>query len=89
MTGMLSPDMPLSRITVASLLDQGYEVDFSAADDFGESDLGICPPCDRRSQIATRQLHYLDHPDESSDSSQHRRLSADMRQYAIDYGRSK
>jgi Leishmanolysin len=34
---------PLSTITIGTLKDQGYEVDFSTADPFSIDDLGDCP----------------------------------------------
>ena len=34
---------PLSKITIGTLKDQGYEVDFSTADPFSIDDLGDCP----------------------------------------------
>ena len=34
--------MPLSRITIGSLQDMGYEVDYSLADPFTIADLGVC-----------------------------------------------
>ena len=88
MTGFLfSSNLPLSRITIGSLLDMGYQVDFSVADNFTAQDLGICPPCtDQRRRldapyVGTRQLLVGD----NISSSQ---LSESMREYATDYGRS-
>lgn len=87
MTGFLfSSNLPLSRITIASLLDMGYQVDFSVADNFTAQDLGICPLCnDQRRRldapyIGTRQL--------LGDNSSSSQLSESMREYATDYGRS-
>ena len=52
MTGFRSGDTPLSRITIGSLSDLGYTVNFEAADPFGIADLGscgsFCPAAGRR-----------------------------------------
>jgi Leishmanolysin len=46
MTGFLGPSTsPLSRITVATLQDLGYQVDYSKADAFGRSDLAASCTC--------------------------------------------
>lgn len=78
---------PLSRITIASLQDLGYEVDYSTAESFGRANLGSgsCV-CNRRTLLdmehgETRQLG-LGHP-----STQPRRLGQATRQVALDYGR--
>jgi len=42
MTGFVNQYMPLSKLTVASLADMGYSVDYTKADPFGRSDLGDC-----------------------------------------------
>lgn len=89
MTGFLSsPNLPLSRITIGALLDQGYEVDFSAADSFAAQDLGICPPCGDRRKLDvvafTRQL--VRSP--SSRGMRRQQLSDSVRQHAIDFGLS-
>lgn len=43
MTGFSSGSLPISRVTVGSMEDMGYEVDYSAADPFTAADLG--PSC--------------------------------------------
>ena len=89
MTGVLSGSfLPLSRITIASLRDQGYEVDLDAADPFDASDLGTCPPCDRRRRraVATRQLRLGD--DGDSTTNHRRRLSAAMEEHAVQFGQA-
>jgi len=98
MTGVLSASfLPLSRITIASLRDQGYEVDFSAADPFDASKLGTCPPCDgrrRRRAVATRQLRLTgdngddDDDDGTTNHRRRRRLSAAMEERATQFGQS-
>jgi Leishmanolysin len=46
MTGFLGPSAsPLSRITVGTLQDLGYQVDYSKADAFGRSDLNSSCTC--------------------------------------------
>ena len=42
MTGFVGKAMPLSNITIASLADMGYTVNYSLADPFGRADLGEC-----------------------------------------------
>jgi hypothetical protein len=43
MTGFSSGAMPISRVTIGSMEDMGYEVDYSAADPFTAADLS--PTC--------------------------------------------
>lgn len=79
---------PLSRITIASLEDLGYTVDYSPADSFGRSDLGSGCTCNRRRSVLsmshgeTRQLGL------GGPGIQSRRLSQEMYQFAVDYGRN-
>jgi len=87
MTGYLSgTSQPLSRITIGSLKDLGYSVDYSVADPFGSSDLDTCPVC------GTRKLSVLDHPHGETRQlgirgmKQHRKLSPTIRQSAIEEG---
>ena len=54
---------PLSKITIGTLKDQGYEVDFSAADPFSIDDLGDCP--DFCPELATRRKRGLRPKDEN------------------------
>ena len=89
MTGFLfSSSLPLSRITIAALLDMGYDVDFAAADNFTAQDLGVCPPCsDRRrtidtAYVGTKQLMG------NNISSSREQLSESMREYATGYGQA-
>lgn len=60
MTGFLSGrDQPFSKITVGSLEDMGYEVDYDAADDYTINDLGFCgDSCDNPVNIPGRLLQY-------------------------------
>jgi len=89
MTGTLgSGDNPLSRVTVGSLEDMGYVVDYTSADPFTAADLGPGCTC-RRRNLRNRQqgeVFLL-----GSDSREHRRdlqepLSEELRKYAIQAG---
>jgi hypothetical protein len=89
MTPLISGNNQLSRITVGSLEDLGYVVDYSHAAAFGRTDLGTAPSCtcNRRSLLdvhhnETRPLG-LGRPDDTV-----RRVpSADALQFAIDFGK--
>jgi hypothetical protein len=50
MTGFLNRGSIISEITIASLQDLGYSVDFGQAEPFGRSNLGVGCTCDRRSR---------------------------------------
>jgi hypothetical protein len=89
MTGYAGSVNPLSRITIGSLEDLGYTVDYSTADVYGRSNLGVNCTCNRRQRSLldmyngeTRQLGL------GSPNVVRRRLSAAARQIAVDYGRS-
>jgi len=91
MTGYMSDQdqsNPLSKITIGSLEDLGYSVDYSVADPFGSGDLGTCPPC------GTRKLSVLDHGHGETHqlglrhTKQRRQLSPTLRQSAIEAGRA-
>ena len=78
---------PLSRITIGSMEDIGYTVDYSAADSFVRADIATSCRCNRRSLMdmfhgETRQLGL------GMSSTKKRHLSAETRQVAIDYGLS-
>ena len=78
------PNRPLSRITIGLFNDMGYQVDYAAADPYGRNDLGPFCTCGGRS---------LRFDGSSEDASQQRpssvrTLSAYMREYAMDVGRS-
>ena len=74
-------DNPLSRITMASLEDMGYTVNYAAADPFGAANLK-CTPC-----TTTRRLNGLARQWNSS-SSRQRTLSAKSYQMVMNYGKS-
>jgi Leishmanolysin len=60
MTGFLAPSSsPLSRITVATLQDLGYQVDYSKADAFGRSDLNPACTCPAR-RLRQQERSLLD-----------------------------
>jgi Leishmanolysin len=63
MTGFLGPSTsPLSRITVATLQDLGYQVDYSKADAFGRGDLNQACTCSaRRLRKKERALLDMNH----------------------------
>jgi hypothetical protein len=63
MTGFLGPSAsPLSRITVGTLQDLGYQVDYSEADAFSRSDLAASCTCPvRRLREKKRDLLDMKH----------------------------
>jgi hypothetical protein len=73
MTGFLNGENPISRITIASLEDIGYEVNYDVADPYGSSDLGSCS-C----QSNNRNLRS---------KPKKRKLSQEMHDYATKRGR--
>jgi len=90
MTGYISltssDPVPLSRLTIATLQDLGYTVDYSSADDFGTSDLNlsVCPLCNGRQlrSVGSRQLGV----DEGL--TKRRKLPDSLRTEAVQYGLS-
>jgi Leishmanolysin len=57
-----SGSSPLSRITVGTLHDMGYEVDYSKADPFSKSDLAaLCKCAGRRMRNKERNLMDMKH----------------------------
>ena len=91
MTGFLVPGVPnpISRITIASLEDMGYQVDYSKAEDYGTEDLGAGCTCPRRQ----RSLLDMSHGEArqlglGSPNATRRRLSEEMRESAIESGRA-
>jgi len=91
MTGSLDNGRlnPLSRITIASLEDLGYEVDYSTADAYGRSDLGAGCTCTRRLRSILDMAHgETQQLGLRSPNTPRRRLSEEMRDHAIGYGRA-
>ena len=56
MTGFSDEDMPFSRLTVASLEDIGYGVNYDAADDFDGSNTACCTGAIRPSSLNAPSL---------------------------------
>lgn len=90
MTGYLNSGVlaPLSRITIASLRDLGYSVNYAAADFYGRRNLGAGCTCNRRRSL--RDSH-----DDDSDTHQiglslpdTQTLSPDLHKVARNYGQS-
>ena len=91
MTGFVeSTPTPLSRITIGTLQDLGYTVDYSKADYFGRSNLGTSTGCicNRRRSLPdmhhgeTRQLGL------GLPNTVRRVISNDAHRLAVDYGKS-
>jgi Leishmanolysin len=80
MTGFSNPGVsnPLSTITVGSLEDVGYTVDYFAAEPFGTENVAPQCLCNGRRARRVRGL--------GQEGGRGRHLSDEMRQYAIDYG---
>lgn len=89
MTGILEfDDMPLSRITVASFEDLGYEVNYDSADPFGTDDLNPSCVCRRRRDLAAVEAIHLYNHTNIGVARTKRRLSEELRQTAIAFGLS-
>lgn len=107
MTGFINLDVanPLSRISIASLEDMGYQVDYSTADKYGSSNLGAGCTCNRRmrstmrnatkqgaarlvslSTTTTSSTTAAAAADSMTRNGNRRRLSEEMRQYAVTQG---
>lgn len=71
---------PLSRVTVASLEDIGFEVNYDNAEAFTAADLDPSCICDRRKLLGHGNVRSL------TKSTRKRELREDLRQYAIEYG---
>lgn len=87
MTGYVNgaTKFPLSKITIGSLEDMGYKVDYSKADSYGRSDLATSCLCNRRSllDMPHGETHQLGH--EISNTG--RRILSDAKyQAAVNYG---
>lgn len=83
MTGFANFDFPLSRITIGSLEDIGYDVSYSAADRFTAQDLGTCQCRRRLLKGGTETVH--NGTDEHS--SRRRKLSSEGYEAAVKFGR--
>lgn len=94
MTETLNFDLnPLSKITVGSLEDLGYEVNIENADAYGESDVNASCRCDRRRRSLFFKLPpWFPNPFQARPIGRQQsgpdkpQLSEELRQYAVDYG---
>lgn len=93
MTGYASQPFQLSRITIASLEDLGYQVSYRTADRLTSRDLGSCS-CSRRqlrggSENATSVAHNDNNNtnEEKEEIKPRRRLSDEGYEEAVRYGR--
>ena len=89
MTGFASGGLPMSRITVGTLEDLGYEVDYSKADLFGQSELADECVCNADRKLGTndnfnRRMLKAKPPQHQK----RRKLSAQGRAIATEYGRA-
>jgi hypothetical protein len=84
MTGVINTTATsfLSRITIATLEDIGYKVDYSTADPYGGANLNPSCLCNETQRRLVRGVSH------ESRSRRRRRLSDESRQDAIDYGQS-
>lgn len=83
MTPVLSRGLvnPLSRVTVATLEDIGYTVDYTAADSYDASHLDPSCVCDRRDRSLSDQTIH------SGDRQTVRTLLSGARQKAVEFGK--
>ena len=95
MTGTLNFEAnPLSRVTIGSLQDMGYEVSYSSADEFTRADLNGTDPicvCNRRDERQRRRLWDGEHGDVVALGGHRSRratakMSVELREYAINQG---
>jgi hypothetical protein len=90
MTGYLDDRKnPLSRITIASLEDMGYRVDYSKADPFTRDDIN--PSCLCRRRTLMEMMHGETHAlgPRASGAQNRRRISEDAYNIALNYGRQQ
>jgi Leishmanolysin len=85
-------DNPLSRITIGSLEDIGYTVDYSPAGNYTRDHVDPDCLCDGSDQSLRRRIahgasHFLLDLNESTKPAR-RQLSDEVRQVAIDYGQA-
>lgn len=80
---------PLSRISIASLEDIGYDVDYSSADSYTESDLNPNCVCRRRRTLVD-MIHGETHQlGLRIPGTQRRKLSDELFDMAMSYGKEK
>jgi hypothetical protein len=80
---------PLSRITVASLEDIGYDVDYSSADSYTESDLNPNCVCRRRRTLVDMMHGETHQLGLRIPGAQRRKLSGALFDLAVTYGKEK
>jgi hypothetical protein len=89
MTGFLNSGLnPLSRITIATLGDLGYTVDYSTAERYGTNDVTTSCRCGQRllsNVINHNKPHQLG---TSHKATQRRSLSEEAHQMAVEYGQA-
>jgi Leishmanolysin len=89
MTGFANPGVsnPLSRITIGSLDDMGYAVDYTRADPYGAANVNISCLCGRhRRRLGLQSDSLPDSPPMKSDTLRNLALNGTARQKAIEYG---
>jgi hypothetical protein len=86
MTGYSDLDVlnPLSRVTVGSLEDIGYTVDYKQAQEFTASDLNPSCVCQRR--LEHGEMHFLRSSTREQDAPRRHRLSKEKQQKAVEHG---
>jgi Leishmanolysin len=85
MTGFANPGSrnPLSRITIGSLDDMGYAVDYTQADPYGAANLNSTCVCGQRQHLRS----LSDSSPGNSGTLRHlARINSTARQQAIEYG---
>lgn len=91
MTGYLNSGVlnPLSRITIGSLQDLGYSVDYAAADSYGRGNLNPSCTCNQRQSLSDMEhgdTHQFSHS--VVPNTARRALSQDLHNVALAYGQS-
>jgi hypothetical protein len=79
---------PISRMTIASLADLGYQVDYSKADSFRKEDLDPSCTCNNSTGRRTLEDNAMAGPAATVDTVPRRHLSSTGRQQAITYGKT-
>jgi Leishmanolysin len=89
MTGYLNSGLnPLSRISIATLGDLGYTVDYSIAESYGRGNLNSTCLCNRRTLTESSKHGTTRQLGTSLKSTKRRTLSDVGLQQAIDYGQA-
>ena len=87
MTGFLNSGLnPLSGITIATLEDLGYSVDYSTAESYGTNDVTTSCRCGLRSLSASIKASTVHQLGTSHKSTQRRSLSEEAHKMAVNYG---